>query len=92
MSENSDKFRMLREAAKGKPRRQKVGRPLNPRNRLVFIEDLMESGYGSRRTIWRMVADGILPRPFKYGVKAAWREASIAKRLDKHQPLPGKAG
>jgi len=81
MSETPDRFADL----KGRPKRPHPGRPLSARNRLVFIEDLIASGYGSARTIWRRVAEGDLPKPFKYGVKAAWREASIEKRLDRKQ-------
>ncbi|MDE2106071.1 MAG: hypothetical protein KGL39_53100 [Patescibacteria group bacterium] len=90
-TEDAKKFAALRESAARRPRRKRVGRPLSPNNRLVFIKDLIASGYGSERTIWRMVADGELPKPFKYGVKAAWREANIARRLDKKQPILPKA-
>ena len=52
---------------------------------LISDKDVAEIIGGSRATVWRRVADGVLPRPIKFGGMTRWVlsevEAAIARQV-----------
>ncbi len=52
---------------------------------LISDKDVAEMIGGSRATVWRRVADGVLPRPIKFGGLTRWVvsevEAAIARQV-----------
>jgi predicted DNA-binding transcriptional regulator AlpA len=47
--------------------------------RLVTIRQLSAATGLTARSVWRRVQSGDLPKPFKFGGRAVWREADIEK-------------
>ena len=49
---------------------------------LLFYDDMIEKGYGSRATIWRKVKKGTFPQPIDCGGRPAWPVKVITKWLN----------
>lgn len=47
--------------------------------RLVSVRQLSAATGLNPRSIWRRVKSGDLPKPFRFGGRAVWREADIEK-------------
>ena len=57
---------------------------------LLYYDDLVVNGYGSKSTIWRKVKAGSLPKPIDVGGRPAWPESVMTEWLEKkiNQTLP----
>lgn len=56
---------------------------IGPRVRCFSIRELTAAGLGSKSDIYRKIAAGTFPAPFRIGGKVLWRESTIIAFLDK---------
>jgi len=52
---------------------------------LLTVKDLAAALRLGKRTIWRMVSTGALPKPIRLGRSVRWRRATIERWLEEQE-------
>ncbi|MXZ73643.1 MAG: AlpA family transcriptional regulator [Gemmatimonadetes bacterium] len=53
-------------------------------DRFVTVRDVLQMTHLSRTTIYRLMAEGIFPKPIKVGLRAVrWKESEVQRYIER---------